>query len=387
MPAKQGDREQDHAEDVVRRLAGCSARRRRWRLPPPPGARPLLASRRYSGMRTGSGARRGSSKGSVASHAPAPARTRRGTWRGRSPRARSRPARASTHCDEHRHVDLASAGSPGPVPAPPRPGRVGPAAALACSPVHRWPGSCSTRWPPRPRRAGRSTTSSTRGRASDSGRRSVVIGHPRGSTPRSSHGRRRVEPEDSGASSMASRERSIAIGQTPRRRDGTGRRARGSSEQRRIPPRPSHQHALHHGDARRGRRRRACTRRRRAGSKNSTIQSGVGMTPTAPWTRSRRASSASDVWSSHVSSAAARSRPPGSTDSERAEQRDRPRVDRVAGVAGLHLGPLRSDDRAAVADELSRQIGRASAGRRAAPSRTAARRPGPRPRRRNASSS
>ena len=34
--------------------------------------------------------------------------------------------------------------------------------------------------------------------------------------------------------------------------------------------------------------------------KNSTTHSGVGMTPTAPWTRSLRASSRSEVWSSHL---------------------------------------------------------------------------------------
>ena len=35
--------------------------------------------------------------------------------------------------------------------------------------------------------------------------------------------------------------------------------------------------------------------------KKSTIQSWIGMTPTAPWTRSRRASSRVDVCSSHLS--------------------------------------------------------------------------------------
>ena len=35
--------------------------------------------------------------------------------------------------------------------------------------------------------------------------------------------------------------------------------------------------------------------------KKSTIQSWVGITPTAPWMRSSRASSRADVWSSHLS--------------------------------------------------------------------------------------
>ncbi len=35
--------------------------------------------------------------------------------------------------------------------------------------------------------------------------------------------------------------------------------------------------------------------------KNSTSHSGVGITPTAPWIRSLRASSRADVWSSHLS--------------------------------------------------------------------------------------
>ena len=35
--------------------------------------------------------------------------------------------------------------------------------------------------------------------------------------------------------------------------------------------------------------------------KNSTIHSGVGITPTAPWMRSLRAASRVDVWSSHLS--------------------------------------------------------------------------------------
>ena len=34
---------------------------------------------------------------------------------------------------------------------------------------------------------------------------------------------------------------------------------------------------------------------------NSTIQSCVGMTPSAPWVRSFVADSRSDVWSSHLS--------------------------------------------------------------------------------------
>ena len=34
---------------------------------------------------------------------------------------------------------------------------------------------------------------------------------------------------------------------------------------------------------------------------NSTIQSGVGITPSAPWVRSFFAASRSDVWSSHLS--------------------------------------------------------------------------------------
>ena len=37
---------------------------------------------------------------------------------------------------------------------------------------------------------------------------------------------------------------------------------------------------------------------------NSTTQSGPGMTPTAPWTRSIRAASRSSVWSSHFPYAA-----------------------------------------------------------------------------------
>ena len=37
--------------------------------------------------------------------------------------------------------------------------------------------------------------------------------------------------------------------------------------------------------------------------KKSTIQSGVGITPTAPWVRSMRAASRADVCSSHLSKA------------------------------------------------------------------------------------
>ncbi len=38
--------------------------------------------------------------------------------------------------------------------------------------------------------------------------------------------------------------------------------------------------------------------------KNSTIHNGIGITPAAPWMRSWRASSRSEVWSSHFPKAA-----------------------------------------------------------------------------------
>ena len=38
-----------------------------------------------------------------------------------------------------------------------------------------------------------------------------------------------------------------------------------------------------------------------AAMKNSTIHSGAGMTPTAPWIRALRAASRSRRWSSHLS--------------------------------------------------------------------------------------
>ena len=38
-----------------------------------------------------------------------------------------------------------------------------------------------------------------------------------------------------------------------------------------------------------------------AALKNSTSHNGVGITPTAPWIRSLRASSRVDVWASHLS--------------------------------------------------------------------------------------
>ena len=46
-------------------------------------------------------------------------------------------------------------------------------------------------------------------------------------------------------------------------------------------------------------------------AKNNTIHSGTGMTPTAPWTRSFRAASRSDVWSSHLPYAASSVGPSG----------------------------------------------------------------------------
>ena len=92
--------------------------------------------------------------------------------------------------------------------------------------------------------------------------------------------------------------------------------------------------------------------------KKSTTQSGVGMTPTAPWIRSCRAASRSEVWSSHLPYAASSAAVSGSTRLERAEQRGAPRVDLVAERAVLHPGPRLVDDVARVADELARQLGR-----------------------------
>ena len=91
-------------------------------------------------------------------------------------------------------------------------------------------------------------------------------------------------------------------------------------------------------------------------AKNNTIHSGTGMTPTAPWTRSFRAASRSDVWSSHLPYAASSVGPSGDSVWRVLEQLGAPRVDLVAERAGLHPVPLRAGDGAGVADELARQL-------------------------------
>ena len=55
------------------------------------------------------------------------------------------------------------------------------------------------------------------------------------------------------------------------------------------------------GPSRRCPRRTACTAKTTAAVRKSTIQTEVGMMPAAPWMRSRRAASRSEVWSSHLS--------------------------------------------------------------------------------------
>ena len=90
--------------------------------------------------------------------------------------------------------------------------------------------------------------------------------------------------------------------------------------------------------------------------KKSTTHSGVGITPTAPWIRSLRAASRSDVC---VEPLAVRGLLGGRlrlVRLERAEQRDAPRVDLVAQRAVLHPRPRLVDDVARVADELARQL-------------------------------
>ena len=92
-----------------------------------------------------------------------------------------------------------------------------------------------------------------------------------------------------------------------------------------------------------------------AATRKSTIQTEVGMIPDPPWIRSRRASSRSDVWSSHL-----RRQPPplrleGSNGCSVRKSASPHGIDRVARVPRLHLGPLAVNDRAPVADDLTAQ--------------------------------
>ena len=96
-----------------------------------------------------------------------------------------------------------------------------------------------------------------------------------------------------------------------------------------------------------------------------TIQIVVGVMPAAPWTRSRRASSRSEVWSSHFANAVLHgSGRLGCPD--RPEERYAPRVEGVTQVARLHPRPLPSDDGACVAHDLPRRADRVSGSRNCA---------------------
>jgi hypothetical protein len=93
--------------------------------------------------------------------------------------------------------------------------------------------------------------------------------------------------------------------------------------------------------------------------KKSTIHSGVGITPTAPWMRSLRASSRADRSSSHFPYAASSlRRRVGLAALERVEEPHGPGVEVFAERAGFHAIPLHADDRSCVADELTREVGR-----------------------------
>ena len=82
--------------------------------------------------------------------------------------------------------------------------------------------------------------------------------------------------------------------------------------------------------------------------RNSTIQSGTGITPSAPCVRSLRADWRSVVWSSHLPYAACSEADFGSTALHRPEHRDAPRVDQVlqrrpsASAATPRARPLRA---------------------------------------------
>ena len=93
-----------------------------------------------------------------------------------------------------------------------------------------------------------------------------------------------------------------------------------------------------------------------AAMKKSTIQSWVGITPTAPWTRSRRASSrVGGLVEPFIVGRLldSRLRHDGL---QRAKHPHTPRVDCVSLRALTHPVPLAVNNRTAVADELAGQL-------------------------------
>ena len=88
---------------------------------------------------------------------------------------------------------------------------------------------------------------------------------------------------------------------------------------------------------------------------NRTSHSGAGITPAAPWIRARARRLAVEALVEPFRVGRLLGRGARVDRPQRAEQRDPPRVHRVALGAVLHPRPLHVDDRAAVTDELGRE--------------------------------
>ena len=91
--------------------------------------------------------------------------------------------------------------------------------------------------------------------------------------------------------------------------------------------------------------------------KNSTTHSGVGITPTAPWMRSLRASSRAERLVEPQVEGGLLGRRLRVDRSQRPEQLGPPRIDLLAERPGLHPFPLHAGDRAGIAHELTGQLG------------------------------
>ena len=87
-----------------------------------------------------------------------------------------------------------------------------------------------------------------------------------------------------------------------------------------------------------------------------TIQSGDGMTPSAPWTRSIRGSLAVGRVVEPLVEGGLLHRRLGLELTQSLEELDAPGVDIAHGVPGLRLRPLDVDDGPAIADELAAQL-------------------------------